>query len=68
MNMPERQKRFLLGAETVEAHLSGAKVLAPMEWLTQEPSREQLSASRSQTTAARRICRWGDGWNPRQEH
>ncbi|WP_126976324.1 hypothetical protein [Frigidibacter oleivorans] len=68
MNMPERQKRFLLGAETVEAHLSGAKVLAPMEWLTQEPSREQLSASRPQTTAARRICRWGDGWNPRQEH
>jgi len=68
LSIPERQKRFLLGAETVEAHLGGAKVSAPIEWLTQELSREQLSLARPQTTSARRICRWGDGWNARQEH
>lgn len=67
LSIPERQKRFLLGAETVEAHLGGTEVLAPIDWLTQEPSREHLSSSRPQSTAARRICRWSDGWNPRQE-
>lgn len=67
LNLPERQKRFLLGAETAEAHLSGTKADAPLDWLTKEPSREQLSLRRQQTTQARRLCRWNDGWNSRQE-
>ncbi len=67
LNFPERQKRFLLGAETVEAYLAGTNAGAPLDWLRQEPSRELLSSRRQQTTQARRLCRWNDGWTSRQE-
>lgn len=68
LDVPDRQKRFLLGAEAVEACLSGHAVSPPIDWLASEPSREQLSMRRFQTTQARRLCRWGAEWNPHQEH
>ena len=68
LNVSDRQKRFLLGSETVEACLCGHTVSPPLDWLAMEPSREQLSIRRFQTTQARRLCRWTTEWNPRQEH
>lgn len=66
-NLSASHKRFLLGAETVEAFLGGQGVLAPLEWLSKEICREDYSRGRLQSTAARRVCRWSENWSPRWE-
>lgn len=67
VDLTERQRRFLLGAETVEAFLAGRVVSAPFDWLADEPCRLEHSEGRLQSTASRRICRWDADWNPRRE-
>jgi hypothetical protein len=61
------QRRFLLGAETVEAFLAGRASSPPLDWLADEPCRLEHSEKRLQSTASRRVCRWDAAWNVRRE-
>lgn len=67
MDLTARQRRFLLGAITVEAFLAGWVTSPPLDWLSGEPCRLTHSEGRLQSTTSRRVCRWDADWSTRRE-
>jgi hypothetical protein len=67
LGLPASVERFLRGSECVEAAASGLDPATPYAWLSCEPSAEDIRRRKPQSTAERRIIRWGPQWSIEQE-
>ncbi len=59
---PLAVRQFLKGSEVVEAHWRNEKHACPAAWMTNAPTREELSERKAQSSADRRLNRWSPRW------